>query len=221
MQRLDFQKLLDIKKTQLEMVRDRGYEITEEELPILNMDVFGFLEYTRGLAKPGVSARSLVSRSYVTALRDRSILVYYGGRTGSGQKQVPVEVVREFINLVQTYPSLTEAILIVDAALSSTGDNELKAVTTPKWQVFFDYELTYNPTLYVDTPYQELLSPEAAREKLHELKADISKLLIMKVNEPIARYYGWTVGNLIRIHRDDQAVSILSSKSNNYRIVIS
>lgn len=218
------QRLFDIKKTQLEMVRDRGYEISPEEEPILTMNINEFPNYINALAaaNPRAATRSLLSRSYQATLTDgstRSMLVYYGGKADPRQKQVSAEVVREFIGLVQRY-RINEAILIVDAALSSTGEKELSALTLTKWQVFFDSELTYNPTRHVDTPRHELLSPEDAQAKLRELRVDLSKLLILKVDDPVVRYYGWTAGNLVRIHRDDQTVSILSPKSINYRVIV-
>jgi DNA-directed RNA polymerase subunit H (RpoH/RPB5) len=219
------QRLFDIKKTQLEMVRDRGYELSPEEAQILTMNLTQFYDYVNRLAANNAktTTRSLLSRSYLAKLPDgttRSMLVYYGGKTNPQQKQVSADVVRDFISLVERY-RINEAILIVDAPLSSTGDNELSALTLTKWQVFYDSELTYNPTTHVDTPKQYLLSPEETQEKLRELKADLSKLLILKVNDPVVRYYGWTAGNLVRVHRDDQSVSILAPKSINYRVIVS
>lgn len=218
------QRLLDIKNTQLQMVRDRGYEISPEEEPILRMDVNGFIAYVSQLAtaNPRASVRSLLSRSYQARLPDgtvRAMLVYFGGKTHPQQKQVSADVVREFIGLVQRF-GVAEALLIVDAPLSSTGDNELSGLTQTKWQVFFDHELTYNPTLHVDTPPHELLSKEEAQAKLRELRADLSKLLILKVSDPVVRYYGWTAGNLVRIHRNDRDISILAPKSINYRVIV-
>jgi len=218
------QRLFDIKKTQLELVRDRGYELSTDETPILTMNLNGFIEYLNRLAMNHgkVPIRSLLSRSYIANLPDgstRSMLVYYGGKTSPQQKQVSADVIREFISNVQRY-RIHEAILIVDAPLSSTGETELSALTLTKWQVFYDHELTYNPTTHIDTPRHELLSPEEAQEKLRELKVDLSKLLIIKVTDPVIRYYGWTPGNIVRIYRNDQSVSILAPKSINYRVIV-
>lgn len=217
------QRLFDIKKTQIQMTRDRGYEISPEEEQILHTNLNGFIGYVQGLAAETAraSVRSLLSRSYVSrdgATQKSTMLVYYGGKTSQQQKQVSADVVREFIKFIQRY-GINEAILIVDAPLSSTGNDELSALKLSKWQVFFDSELTYNPTTHVDTPRHELLSPEAAQEKLAELKVDLSKLLIIRVNDPVVRYYGWQSGGLVRVYRNDESVSILSSKSINYRVI--
>ena len=218
------QRLFDIKKIQLEMVRDRGYQISPEEEQILHTNLSGFINCVNELAagNPRTSVRSLLSRSYISENPDANgvrlrMLVYYGGKTNPQQKQVSADVVREFIGFTQR--GMNEAILIVDAPLSPTGNNELSALVLTKWQVFFDAQLTYNPTTHVDTPRHELLSPEETREKLHELKADLSKLLIIKSDDPVVRYYGWKAGGLVRVYRNDESVSILSSRSINYRVI--
>jgi DNA-directed RNA polymerase subunit H (RpoH/RPB5) len=207
------------------MSRDRGYEISPEEEQILHTNLTGFIGYVQGLAasNPRAAVRSLLSRSYLSKTTNQAgapstLLVYYGGKTTQQQKQVSADVVREFIKFIQRY-GINEAILIVDAPLSSTGNDELSALKLSKWQVFFDSELTYNPTEHVDTPHHELLSSDETRAKLLELKADLSKLLIIKVDDPIVRYYGWQAGGLVRVYRNDESVSILSSKSINYRVI--
>lgn len=217
------QRLFDIKKTQLEMVRDRGYDIRNEEA-ILTMTLDNFTIYINGLAtNMNMGVRGALSRMYVSREkydgRDRNMIVYYGGKTNPQQKQVSADIVRQFIALIQGY-GVYEAVLIVDAPLSSTSNNELSALKLVRWQVFFDSDLTFNPVNHVDTPRHELLSPEEATAKLREMKADVSKLLLMKTTDPICRYYGWPAGGLVRVHRNDSAVSVLAPKSINYRVII-
>lgn len=218
------QKLFDIKKTQLEMVRDRGYDIYPDELAILNMTLREFTAYVNALkqANPKLTIRAVLTRLYTARLptgEEKSMLVYFGGKTDSQQKQVPAATVRNFIGSIQQYRA-TESVFIVDAPLSSKGDTELKALTTTKWQIFQDGDLTYNPTTHVDTPRHELLSPEETQEKLVELKADLTKLLLIKVTDPVIRYYGWSVGGLVRVYRNDQSISVLSPESINYRVIV-
>lgn len=218
------QRLFDIKKTQLEMIQDRGYLVAAEEAPILEMNLAGFVNYVNTLATQlKRSPRSALSRSYEAKDAQgntvRTMLVYYGGKTNPQQKQVSADIVREFIRLVQTY-KVNEAVLIVDAPLSSTADQELSVLTLTKWQVFFDSELTYNPTRHVDTPRHELLPPDVAAAKLIEMKATVATTGIIRIDDPVIRYYGWQAGGLVRIHRDDRAVSILAPKSINYRVIV-
>lgn len=217
-------RLFDIKKTQIEMVRDRGYNIPEDEELLLTSDINYFQRHINHLGS-GIkaTAQSLLSRSYITTPDNnnvtRSILVYYASKTNQQQKQISADIVREFIRLMQRYAT-NEAILIVDAPLSSTGNDELNAVTLTKWQVFFESELTYNSTAHVDTQPHTYIPPLEADIILRGLKVDKSKLLIIKASEPISRYYGWVAGDLIRVDRNDSCIGILSPNSLNYRVVV-
>lgn len=219
------QQLLDIKKTQLEMVVDRGYQIDPKEQEIFNMSVEEFSRYLAALVeqmKP-VIPKTALSRSYLSRDlvegKQRAMLVYYGGKTSLQQKQVSADVVRAFITLIQKY-HIYEAVLIVDAPISTTGMEELSALKLVKWQVFRDKDLTYNPTRHIDVPLHVRLTEEEARVKLIEMKTDISKLPLLKPHDPIVQYYGWSVGDVIMIHRDDSFISILVSKSVTYRVVV-
>lgn len=218
------QRLFDIKKTQLEMVSDRGYAIDPREQEILNMGLEDFTRYLTAIVdQTRSSPRAALSRTYLSRElidgKQRAMLVYFGGKTNPQQKQVSADVIRAFIGLIQKY-GIYEAVLIVDAPISSTGNVELSALKSAKWQVFQDIDLTFNPTQHVDVPLHVRLPPELALAKLREMRTDISKLPIIKINDPIIRYYGWSVGDLIQIHRDDSAVSILVPKSINYRVVV-
>lgn len=218
------QRLFDIKKTQIEMVSDRGYDISPEEVAILTMNINQFTNYVNNLATnvPRTTQRSLLSHSYTANLPGggvRTMIVYYGGKKTPQQKQVSAEVVRSFIGVVQRY-NINEAILIVDGPLSPKGNDELSALTLTKWQVFFDGELTYNPTRHVDSVKHTLLSKEETAAKLKELRVDLSKLLIINETDPIIRYYGWPVGQIVRVDRNDSFLNILSPHSINYRVIV-
>ena len=80
--------------------------------------------------------------------------------------------------------------------------------------------MVYSPIEHIDTPRHELLSPEETTAKLREMKTDIGRLLIIKDTDPVVRYYGWPIGGLVRIYRDDSVINILASHSINYRVIM-
>lgn len=223
------QRLLDIKSTQIQLVRDRGFNVPEDEVPIEDGDMESFVSFIEGqvekreLKNPGIAAvRGLLSRVYTNDAKD-AILVYYASKVKQQNKQISAETVRAFIQTIGKYNKVKgkfSAILIVDAPLSSTGNAELSALTTVNWQVYQDSELVYNPTRRVDVPPHELVPPPQVDAKLRELKVDISKLLIIRAEDPVVKYYGWKSGSLVKITRDDSLVSILTPISINYRIVV-
>ncbi len=210
------QLLFDIKVTQLQMVRDRGFNITESEIPILNGDMNYFRTYiTRERATP----RALMSRFYETPARDRRLLVFFGEKTPQS-KQVSADIVRGFIEVINQH-QIREAILIVDANLSQTAQTELEGLSLVKKQIFSDSELTFNPILRVSTPRHVLVPKEEEDEKLRQMKVGRNGLPLMKLTDPITKYYGWESGMLIKIYRNDDVINVLAPESINYRIIAS
>ena len=205
--------LFEVKKTQIEMVRDRGYTVSNYELSLLEEDFNYFVEnydVTENFD------RGLLSEIYQKNGRNQLLVTYLEKPQDS--KQMTVEAIREVIEQAKI-AKVEEIIIVTQLKLSSSAEKEL-TLSGLNYQIFYDSDLSYNPTKHVDTPKHELLTQEEAKEKMRELKADVSKLLIMKSNDPIVRYYNWPVGGLIRIHREDFAVSILAPKSINYRIIV-
>ncbi len=219
----EYQRLFDIKKTQIEMVRDRGYNIPQEELQLLNTDLSGFLGYvdSKSTLKTLNAFRSALGNNYTGINLDgtpKSMLVFYANKPSSNTK-IPVQIIRDFLHVMEKY-IITEAILIVNAPLSDKGNDTLKAIKMTKWQIFYDEDLTYNPTTHIFTPKHEALTQDEVKSKLAEWKVDISKLLIIESTDPIVKYYGWTPGQVIRIYRNDDYISVLTPKSINYRVVL-
>jgi DNA-directed RNA polymerase subunit H (RpoH/RPB5) len=226
------QRLFDIKRTQLEMIHDRGFIIPADEKDILHMDVNQFEKYLKTESeKKKISFRKFLSHEYVSATNPNvKMFVFYGAKTNE-KKQVSNDLIHEFINIVTALnipanpkenptPIYKTAVLIVDDKISSKGQEEISKVKLTKIQIFIESDLTYNPTSHVSTPKHELLSEEETVKKLTELKVDISKLLVIRSGEPISKYYGWDVGSMILVHRDDDYISLLAPSSINYRVVI-
>jgi DNA-directed RNA polymerase subunit H (RpoH/RPB5) len=147
------------------------------------------------------------------------LFVYYINQ----DKSIPVEFVRYFINfndlIRKTLFNIEMSnILISNNELSTDSKENLKLI--PKTRFFLDDELRYNPTQNVTNQQHILLSLEEVNELEKELKLDKSKFPGIKLDNPVVEYYGWELGNVIKIIRTERHVSILAKKSINYRIVI-
>lgn len=212
------QRLLNIKQTQLQLVADRGYDISHER-SILDMTTGAFQHYLETNTDVAGRGRAGLSRIYYTPDQSRRMLVYYGSRTSPDQKQIPSDVIKEFVMLIQRY-GINEAILIVDVQISTTGNGILNDLTLTQWQVFHDDQLTYNPTHHIMTPRHELIPREEESQLLRDMRADKSQLTIIQSTDPIVKYYGWQVGGIVRIYRDDISISILANKTINYRVIV-
>lgn len=220
------QRLLDVKRTQIQMVRDRGYNIPDEELSILNMNLRQFELYIQ--SKEAIKVRAtigdILNGDYLKITNGNisgAIYVSYA-RKQEGKRKISVEVARGFVKRLseQMDPEYTEGILICDAPLSSSAEKTLAELITPRWQFFSETELTHNVTLRQETQIHQLLSPEEKEQKLKQFGTGLGGLLLIEINDPIIKYYGWPVGGLVRIIRDDSSVGILSFKSVNYRTII-
>lgn len=218
------QKLFDIKKTQLEMAKDRGYMLSPQEEEILHMDLYTFDIYYKALIEhKKTNNRTVLNRLYdAKDENDKTIkrlLVYYGTKLEPQQKQISSNVIKEFIKIILE-TGVTEAVLIVDLNLSANSKEILSKLTSVKWQIFADDELIFNPVQHIDVPKHVLLTEEQKKAKLDELKTPITKLPIIKVNEPIIKYFNWPVGSVVKIERNDQSINILSPNSITYRVII-
>jgi len=213
------QTLYDIKRTQLEMVHDRGYNI-DPERAILDMDLDQFERYITQLAsEQNVPIRNALSRIYEPLSEGkRRMLVFYASKGGSA-KQIPLDVIRMFTKLIHDHP-IEEAILVVDAPLSSKANQSLSEIYNVNWQVFYDQDLTYNPVKRYDTAKHIRLTEQEKVQKLQEMRTDPSRLPIIRQGDPMVRYYGWRHGDIIKTIRHDYGVSLLSPMSINYRVVV-
>lgn len=231
----ELERLLSIKKTQLQMMIDRGFQISGEE-DILDMTTPQFNIYLNNLRQNTKrSSRSLVSRFYVNEVGQRkSVLVYYADLPevkNKGKKKLTCTIKRKektltaaiepYIAILKQYvPNIS--ILIVSAPLGSQARTllikQLSEIET-NHELHYDQDLVYNPTHHVDVPKHELVPNNQVTQLLNEMKASKMQLPLMKTSDPVAQYYGWPPGSIIRIYRNDDSVSILSPRSINYRIL--
>ena len=211
-------KLFSVKKTVLQLLKDRNYDISDEE-KIFSMDLETFNEYREKLSEEkALNNRRCLSNIYSKNLSSDKILVFFTDNVNK-KKQIPLETIKIFMKEIAEN-NTQEAILIINTNLSSKSLEALRELTLVYWQFFYDSDLTYNPVLHRDVPKHELLTESEKNDKIKELRTSVSKLPIIKFTDPIVRYYGWKRGDLIRITREDTALSCLVPISINYRIVI-
>lgn len=218
------QRLFDVKKTQIQMVEDRGYIVPDEEIKLLDGSLQYFISYLALMNSKGeFTARGSLTKIYKNQ-DGESMLVYYGNLEKG--KQISIDEVRKYENMIDHFrglpeENLVEAILIVDHPMSSSANSHINTSINLKIknQIFQDSELCYNPTYHVLVPTHIKLTEQEKQEKIKELMVDTNKIPLMLPTDPIARYYGWTTGDMILITRIDMGVSILAPKSINYRII--
>jgi DNA-directed RNA polymerase subunit H len=218
------QRLLDIKRTQVQLVRDRGYNIGSDER-YLTMSVSDFnAAYNQQAAATDtpISVRNFISHRY-TKDDGQLLLVYYAAKSESSKKYISIDIIKSFTYNINHFRT-SDNILIVNAPLSAKSVKEIADYQAQhpnrKIQIYQEHDLTYNPTLHYDVPVHELVPSDQADRLLAELKVTPANMLLIREDDPIIRYYGWSPGNIIRVYRNDISISMLAPRSINYRVVI-
>ena len=207
------------------MVADRNYDITEET-GLASTDEGTFIGYYGPyVAQNRVTLRALLSRVYLRSNSDTGneerLLVYYA--EPPGKKQIGSDEIKEFIGLMRSYGT-ESGVLIVDSPISSAGSAEFGKVPQYNIQVFHEEELMYNPTRNYLVPKHTAMSNADAREFLRSNKLQSNKLpLILATGDkvdPIAKWYGFAPGKIIRIDRVNFIFQSLVEEETFFRKVI-
>ena len=211
--------LFKVKKTQLQMVRDRGFNIELEE-PLFSYRVSDFLDqYTRIAEESGVPFKSALSGLYQDATGNNNIYVYYP-ETAKDAKQLGKGQITDVIKLMSGYSGLTNIIIISQLPLSGEARKAFESLPALHMEHFLYDDLTYNPTEHYLTPRHEVLSEEAAREYLQRNKMKFTQLREFSIYDPIARYFGVRPGQIVRVHRINLGADSLAGKSIAHRAAV-
>ena len=243
----DLLSLLAVKITQCELARDRGYQISSQELPFLSEDGITIPDFRAYLvlqqesiwrnnpSAPMARPRWLLTNSYYRIApngRRMAMLVYYGAAQSSSKSGlVDTSTIQQFtstvINQKRTMDqninqktSLEHVILVVPTALNSDAGKHLAGFNTVPVTVYQDEELVYNPVYHVDTSGHQLLSAEEAAEVKVRLHMTNKDFLIAERTEPVVKYHGWPPLSILRVIRTDDEINLVVDHSTNYRIVI-
>lgn len=205
-------RILKTKKTQIEMVSDRGFTIPSEEKLIYEMTLTEFIEKNKD--KGIRSLNRLLSKTYHEG--DRKLFVNF---MNSFSKTLGVSDIRGYLKYCEL-EKIKEGIIISNVPLSSSATNSLKEVYTVNTQVFLQESLLYNPTKHIFVPKHSALSKEEGAELLAKLRTKRENLPILKKMDPIARYYDFKSGQIIKIERKNFVFDTIVEDSIFYRIVL-
>jgi len=230
-------RLYSVKKTQVEMLFDRGYIIppeekwfleisNEEDDELLEKNINKFYSFYTKLSKktsknisPKNIIRSLLS-NYYKSPKGEDIYVYFA-ETPDKAKQLSNDIVQLFSQKLTDY-NIDRAIIISELNVSSASQNQIKMLGRDI-QIFIDdqyyNELVYNPTRHTSVIKHVLLSKEKEQKILTEFGIKKGNLQAIKSTDPIVKYYNFPEGSVIELHRYDKQ-NIINKHTINYRVVI-
>lgn len=216
--------LFAIKRTQLEMVRDRGFDVSFEA-PLLDYNLNQFvLIYSRMAQEKKIEFRDALTWQYESVdPNDKRIIYVYYARRNRG-KQLSTDIVRTFIDYIYqttlTEKPITDAILITEIPLSSSANSEITKFTQIRTQVFYDDDLKYNPTKHVLVPKHILLTQAEQNAFLQRNNLTLIQLPAIQNKDVIVRYYNWPDGRIVKIIRDNLLSNSLVTTTISYRVII-
>lgn len=231
-QNSDVSLLFRVKKTQIEMMQDRGYEIPEEELEFLSMTTSEFAEFL-GSHQPDKKQRTLavLETEYTHPRTGQTLHVHYPD-TQEGSKQTGKSLFEPILTKIKNSVELNVCVISrfpISNDMRKNFTEELKTV----WSQFFLYEeLAFNPTKHVLVPKHELVDQEEdIRAVVMEywppvdvqgVKLDMGRIESfprISIHDPIAKYLGAKPANLIRVHRVNYAFETMVKRYTIYRYV--
>jgi DNA-directed RNA polymerase subunit H (RpoH/RPB5) len=205
---------LKIKRNQIIMLRDRGYDVSDEEW-ILNDDLV-FKKFKKKLIEKygEFPVRKLLFSEYTHPNKDKPLFVYYIG-TENG-KQIKVETIKNF--LYKMTEENKDAILVIDTTLSPTAAECFNMITEHHYQIFKEEDLLYNIAHHVNGCHHELCNDEDV-ERLKKMGVNGKNCAWILHTDPIVQYYDFSIGSYVKINVYID-INVLNPYFCHYRLVI-
>lgn len=208
--------LYHVKQIQVKMIMDRGYEVDHSEKEVLNMTEEEFF-----IVHPDPKTiRQELTRMYIHPETNIKLYVFYAERTGTKSvgKKTAEMLAQQSDNPETTYDKI---VIISPVELSSDFKKIFEALKNKiNMQMFYENQLTYNPILHSFVPLHVRLS-ESEREIFYKRNmVKPGKIPLMNIDDPIARYYDFQIGDVIRITRTNNFLITPITKIISYREVV-
>ena len=222
---MDYLLLLKLKKNEIRMMGERGYDITNEA-PLLSYEAANvqvFIDYYKQVAHMnGISFVQALGNfyqrpdSYVGQDTGPLLTVWMdkeGNTISKGRVQALIDTL-----LSPDYAIIRKVLLVIATPLSSAAKGLLDQLATYRVEIFDFSDLSYVPIDNYLVPKHTLLTAEERTAFLKKLGS--SSMPIISLYDPIARYYGALPGQIFKIERIDLSGTMTVTKSLFYRIVV-
>lgn len=224
-----------VKKTQVEMMRDRGLEIPEEERFLLSFDsskerlfvwerktMIEFVEKYREKAETeDINFNTALSNAYFDRETGDPTVAVYLCRERESLSITANEFTTKFDYFKKKYYKegfRLKMVFISEVDLNKKEESVggLNFIST---QFFLTQHLVYNPTLHTFYYPHHLLDEDERRKELSENKIRPDQLPIILKLDPIVRYFDWTVGGIVKIDRTERYLEMPSTKGYYLRLI--
>lgn len=205
---------LKIKRNQVLMIRDRGYDIESEEW-ILDSALTGSKFKKKLIDKYGeYDMRKLMFSEYTHEQKERNLFVYYIC-IGENGKQIKVDTIKSF--LYKMVEENKDGLIVVDSTLSPSSTDCFHAITEHHYQIFKEEDLLFNIVSHINY-YPHVLCTDQEVLALKSIGVNRNLRLLLHT-DPIAQYFDFPIGSYIKI-KVNLDIFLLNKKYNDYRIVV-
>ncbi|XP_074564862.1 DNA-directed RNA polymerase V subunit 5A [Curcuma longa] len=176
------------RRTLLEMLRDRGFPVPDDELA-LTLPAFR----AKLGDKPKLDDLRISLSVPSKGSPPKKLLVIF-----FGTEPFKLSTLREMYNAVKQ-ENLTNLILVLQSKMSSKARDGVKEISRIKVETFQITELLVNITKHVLMPKHEFLTTDEKQDLLKKYNVGESQFPRMLETDPVSRYYGLKKGQIVKV----------------------
>jgi len=190
-------RLYRVRKTVVEMLRDRGYLLQDRELQ-RSKD-----EFKEEFGEDPDREDLMILAPMVDDPTDQ-IFVFFPAADANGGK-VGVQQIKTYTERMKEQ-AVRRAVLVVETNLTPFAKQSIAEALHHgyKFETFSEPELLVNITRHSLVPIHQLLSREEKQQLLQRYKVKEMQLPRIQSNDPVARYMGLEKGQVVRIVRPSE-----------------
>lgn len=190
-------KLWRIRKTVLSMCHDRGYLIVQDDLDQTLEDFKAQYGCLPSAQKP--SRQELLIKCAHNNDPDDQMFVFF-----AEEPKIGVKTIQGFYEMMQE-EKVHRCIIIVRIGLTPSAKQAMKNVS-PGYimEDFLETEMLTNITEHELVPQHILLTTEEKEELFSRYRLKENQLMKLPTSDPVARYYGYKRGEVIKIIRKSE-----------------
>ncbi|KAI0050456.1 DNA-directed RNA polymerase RPB5 subunit [Auriscalpium vulgare] len=201
----DAAALWKVNRTIHELVKDRGFQVSDEEI---NMDLTAFkAEYASNGGSVDRNRLNFFTNSRLNP--QDQIFVFF-----TDERSVGVKTMRKFLNILEE-KDISRGIIIYPVTMTPSARRVVTGMQARfKLEEFSEADLLVNITHHKLVPRHEVLTPEQKKILLERYRLKETQLPRIQIADPIARYYGLRRGQVVKITRPSET----SGRYASYRI---
>lgn len=196
-----------VRRTVLEMLRDRNYIVLDNE-----QDLGMTLDQFRASFGEDMSRESLTMLKQNAEDHEDQMYVFFPNDDG---KALGVKQIKVYVDQMEA-DKVHRAILILRKGLTTYGQKAVRQLQRYRIEYFLENEMLVNITHHELVPKHEVLNEAGKKALLNRYKLKEAQLPRIMRTDPIARYYGLELRQVVKITRPSET----AGKYVTYRICV-